>query len=213
MSKSDTVIEGLSAIGAAKSLEMTRWPGNETGPHLDCMISDNPIRQNACEQIIEVCREFDTALPTIVGEEYYPAHRKAVMRKIGLTETSAPLLGFLVDLARDVNEKAFQFELSSISRSPQYVEYVPENGHFDWHNDYSHALDPAPRKITMIIQLSAPEAYKGGELQLFGNTMVTMPKELGTVIAFPSIFYHRVRPVTHGKRSALVCWVGGERLK
>ena len=36
-----------------------------------------------------------------------------------------------------------------------------------------------------------------------------LAKSRGSIIAFPSIIRHRVSPIRHGCRKALVAWVGG----
>jgi PKHD-type hydroxylase len=39
------------------------------------------------------------------------------------------------------------------------------------------------------------------------------PKELGTVIVFPSFVIHEVKKITAGTRRSLVTWVNGPRFK
>ena len=34
-------------------------------------------------------------------------------------------------------------------------------------------------------------------------------REQGSIIIFPSFVYHRVTPVTHGRRHSLVGWIAG----
>jgi PKHD-type hydroxylase len=60
------------------------------------------------------------------------------------------------------------------------------------------------------VQLSAPEDYDGGQLELRdGDEIVSGPRDAGTIVAFPSWVIHRVTPVTRGLRRSLVVWVGG----
>lgn len=202
-----------SACGAYPVPELVRPSRVEAGLHLDWLASREPLDADSCERIVRTCRAFPVDPPTIVGEERYPGRRQGEMRKVGLTEASAPLLQLLAQTAADANALAFGLDLTAINRSPQYVEYVPGRGRFDWHNDYSHAVADAPRKLTLIIQLSPPSDYDGGRLELFGHEVEALPDALGTVLVFPSILYHRVTPVTRGCRRALVCWVAGPRLR
>ena len=62
----------------------------------------------------------------------------------------------------------------------------------------------------MVIQLSEPDQYEGGQLQLnpAGN-FVDAPMERGTAIFFPSFVLHRVAPTTAGLRYSLTQWVHG----
>ena len=62
----------------------------------------------------------------------------------------------------------------------------------------------ARRKLARVIQLSEPDDYTGGELVMrFADQAVTMPKTLGTLVAFPGWTCHEVRPVTSGQRWSL----------
>jgi PKHD-type hydroxylase len=72
----------------------------------------------------------------------------------------------------------------------------------------------ANRKISVVVQLSDPSDYTGGELNLNGgNGIITAPKEKNTVIIFPSFVLHRVTPVLTGIRKSLVTWVAGPPLR
>ena len=60
-------------------------------------------------------------------------------------------------------------------------------GNYNWHIDYGIAPDKRfVRKLSMTIQLSDPNCYEGGELQLvdYGNHLVMMEKHLGRVLIF-----------------------------
>jgi predicted 2-oxoglutarate/Fe(II)-dependent dioxygenase YbiX len=123
------------------------------------------------------------------------------------------LFEFLCAVASEAAQAASGLKLTTINRAPQYVEYRSGWGHFDWHNDYSHGLPEAPRKLTIIVQLSRSSDYEGGRLQMFGAEVEDLPDERGVVIAFPSFLYHRVTPVTRGIRRALVAWIAGPRIR
>jgi PKHD-type hydroxylase len=70
------------------------------------------------------------------------------------------------------------------------------------------------RKISLVVQMSDPEDYEGGSLELnTGGPIVEPTKTKGSVIIFPSYLLHRVTPVTSGLRKSLVLWAGGSSLK
>ena len=70
------------------------------------------------------------------------------------------------------------------------------------------------RKLSLSIQLSDPSSYEGGELVLYvGEEGITVPKEQGKLIAFPSFTLHEVKPVTKGERYSLVAWITGPQFK
>ena len=65
----------------------------------------------------------------------------------------------------------------------------------------------AKRRLSATVQLSAPEDYDGGSLELRDGAAVrTATREAGSLVAFPSTTLHRVTPVTRGVRYALVAW-------
>ena len=115
----------------------------------------------------------------------------------------------LANVAMIANKETWQFDIPSILDSIQYTQYYDDGGHYDWHMDNG----PYPmntRKISITVQLSDPNDYEGGVLELnVGNTIVQMPKEKGCAVLFPSYMLHRVTPVTKGIRKSLVLWVGG----
>ena len=68
------------------------------------------------------------------------------------------------------------------------------------------------RKISISIQLSRPEDYDGGDLELmYGTEPQKLDRTRGAFIAFPSFMLHRVTPVTRGTRWSLVAWILGTR--
>ncbi|HEX7753459.1 MAG TPA: 2OG-Fe(II) oxygenase [Novosphingobium sp.] len=94
----------------------------------------------------------------------------------------------------------------------QFTEYrAANNGHYDWHQDvWLESPRPYARKLSVVVQLSAPEDYTGGEFEFFGlqNPAATFAPR-GSLLVFPSFLQHCVRPVTAGIRRTLVTWVEG----
>ena len=89
-------------------------------------------------------------------------------------------------------------------------------GNYNWHCDYGIAPKRGlSRKLSMSIQLTPPEEYQGGELQVvdYGNHTLMIPGDLGTIIVFDSKLPHKVWPVTWGQRISLVGWANGPRLR
>lgn len=106
------------------------------------------------------------------------------------------------------NEKYFKFDIFGFQESFQFAEYNAPCGHYDDHTD--KLLKGNVRKLTLVIQLSDPRDYEGGELQLMlGGEPFTVPKKQGSMIIFPSYILHRVTPTTKGTRHTLVGWSTG----
>ena len=121
----------------------------------------------------------------------------------------------LMDMSLDANWQQWGFDLHHIRDSIQYTEYREnEGGEYKWHQDVG-AYPLNYRKVSIVVQLSDDSEYEGGELQIMRDSKdpVTLPKQKGSVILFPSYMLHRVTPVTKGVRKSLVLWVGGSTFR
>lgn len=144
-----------------------------------------------------------------------------VREKIRVTRTAwlapGPETKWIYDrlqkVARALNDRVYQFDLSGFSENLQYTAYHgSEGGHYDWHVDQGPLQ--TRRKLSFSLQLSDPDRYEGCELQFFGgNRIETAPRERGTVIAFPSYVLHRVTPCIKGTRKAIVAWTTGPQFR
>lgn len=98
----------------------------------------------------------------------------------------------------------------------QFTVYNEDGGHYEWHWDMKYAPEPnAPlierqRKLSVVTQLSDPEDYEGGVLQVGPcGRIFDIDKEKGLTYMFTSFVNHRVTPVTSGTRYSLVGWFEG----
>jgi PKHD-type hydroxylase len=139
------------------------------------------------------------------------------------TPETAWIFTRLAELVADVNRENFQFDLEEFRESAQILKYsAPVSasdgasdgatlaGRYDTHVDIGGGGHSATRKLSLSIQLSAPDSYTGGGLQI-GNSedAWSAPREPGTAILFPSFVRHSVAPLVSGVRYALVAWVHG----
>lgn len=118
-------------------------------------------------------------------------------------------------MAQEANDQMFKFDLHSMPEQIQYTEYYDtELGHYDWHMDIG-TDELSQRKVSVTVQLSGPDEYEGGDLQLWpgGNYPMEAPRGKGNVVIFPSFMMHRVTPVTKGTRKSFVLWLGGGSYK
>jgi len=118
-------------------------------------------------------------------------------------------LGFV---ASRLNANHFNFNLTGFGEPLQLTHYdQSENGMYGWHQDYGGEVS---RKLSLVLQLSDPSEYEGGNLQVFvGGEPQNTKKQRGLVVAFPSYILHQVTPVTQGNRQSLVAWVSGPQFK
>ena len=109
----------------------------------------------------------------------------------------------------ELNANIWKFELAGFVEEFQYSEYGPE-GHYTWHIDLGKGPS-STRRLSFSVQLSDPDEYEGGELELHcgGERPIAAPRTFGTAIVFPSFLLHRVAPVRQGLRRSLVGWASG----
>lgn len=145
--------------------------------------------------------------------------------------------GFIWHYVQRANRENFLYDLRNIDgESLQFTRY--RKGEFySWHNDAGLANQYKPvsvgnreqglaqdfvnesielvRKLSVVIQLSDPDEYEGGNLQLLdesGRSYIA-PRKRGTIILFDSRTQHRVLKVTAGTRKSIVGWIVGPRWK
>ena len=137
------------------------------------------------------------------------------------------------------NKENFLYDIDHIEYdSMQYTKYgVGE--YYNWHTDGDLSIYQAPvnmnlynidmipqselyinlkaekiRKLSFSLQLSDPDDYEGGNLQMqygCGNPLFYAPRIKGSLTIFDSRVQHRVKKVTKGVRRSLVGWVSGPR--
>lgn len=145
--------------------------------------------------------------------------------------------GFVWHYIERANRENFLYDIRNIdSETMQFTQY--DVGEFyGWHNDAGISSQYKPisvgnhsegraqdfvnenlelvRKLSFVIQLSNPEDYEGGNLQLLSEDgkKYFAPRQRGTIIIFDSRTQHRVLKVTKGRRKSLVGWIVGPRWK
>jgi PKHD-type hydroxylase len=157
---------------------------------------------------------FPYEVASIVGDTgYVDSVRKSKIKWITLDDTTLWVYDKLKNFAIEANNTIWDFDLRSIVDPVQYTEYNEGGDHYDWHLD----IGPASinhRKISIVVQLSDPDDYDGGDFELYcGGEFKRLPKLKGCAILFPSFLLHRVTPVTRGVRKTLVLWIGGGSFK
>jgi len=117
----------------------------------------------------------------------------------------------ITDIIVNLNKDYFKFDLYGFIEGLQFTHYKSPGGKYTKHVDEGAAF---VRKLSLSIQLSDSDSYKGGDLLLhLEETPVILPREKGKLIAFPSYSLHEVKSVTKGERYSLVAWITGPRFK
>ena len=140
--------------------------------------------------------------------EYNQKHRHASVCSMSLDEENYWLFDKLGTIITQCNHAKYNFDVTGIFEPIGLVRYT-DGCHFDWHKDHGSGIISV-RKLSLVVQLSHPEDYEGGDLEFFGDVDTDQTlRQRGTVIIFPSFIYHRVTPVTAGTRTSLVAWFSG----
>lgn len=145
--------------------------------------------------------------------------------------------GFLWHYVERANRENFLYDLKCLDHEIIQYTIYNEGDYYDWHtdggltthykpqfignstdgvgNDFYNQNTELVRKLSFSLQLSDPEDYEGGELELINEIgeSYLAPKTQGCLILFDSRTRHRVRTVTKGTRKSLVGWVLGPRWK
>lgn len=109
-------------------------------------------------------------------------------------------------------ECTWDFEITG-NEDIQFAEYAVGQ-HYKWHVDtFPLGLQKFDRKVTVIMLMSDPADYEGGDLfiRLYRDYKPELKK--GSVIAFPSFLEHQVIPVTSGVRYSATMWLNGPRFR
>ena len=119
-------------------------------------------------------------------------------------------------VVRELNGRWFGFDLAGFHDPLQVTRYeAAAAGQYDWHTDRgTFVTGNPPRKLTVVVQLTDPATYDGGDLELLpARDPLRVGRQIGDVHVFPSFVLHRVTPVTAGARVSLVGWVVGPRFR
>lgn len=162
------------------------------------------------EDLLQFDEKFDTALT------YGGLNLKYRDSKATWIPSSHWICGFCYHYVLKANRENFKYDISGFDNEiMQYTQYNPGE-YYNWHTDGGITTDDqVQRKLSIILQLSDPNEYTGGEVQLMNEdgSLMILPKVRGSIIVFDSRSKHRVRKVETGQRKSLVGWVVGPRWK
>jgi PKHD-type hydroxylase len=118
----------------------------------------------------------------------------------------------VTDIIMSLNDRFFKFDLFGLAEGMQFTKYTAPGGKYGAHID--RIPGGLTRKLSFTLQLSDPDDYVGGDLQLhLGADPLNISRSQGYVAVFPSYVLHEVTPVTAGTRYSLVSWVTGKPFK
>ncbi len=167
------------------------------------------IAPDECDRIIEQWKSIEPQVSKINDSEVAEKHSRDA-KHIWIDKTKI-IHRVVASFIHEANRRHFKYKIVSVE-DVQFTIYE-KDGFYAWHTD-SPLFNPADdlvRKLSCTVELSRPEEYKGGQLQLFNgeHEPVISSNKQGTVTVFNSSYFHRVTPVTEGKRYSMVMWASG----
>jgi len=176
----------------------------------------NAFTPDELDKIIEYGNSLEKIKASVGGDPSSEADiseiRESTTSWIQYNENTSWIYDRLAFIARQLNGQFYRFNLHGFNEDLQYTVYNAEsNGHYTWHLDSGVTGEGnPPRKFSLVLQLSDPGDYEGGDLEIMVSpNPEQITKEKGLIAAFPSYTLHRVTPVTSGTRKSLVVWATG----
>lgn len=164
-----------------------------------------------CARIIDITKAAESADARLVGRNRDHNLRRADLVWIDDLPDTGWIMERIIDVVREANREVYGFDLDGFDESAQVARYGAERqGHFGWHADIGDGRLAGRRKLTMVVQLSDADAYRGGALEVMPSAhTVEASRERGSATLFPSFLLHRVTPVEEGARHSLTIWAHG----
>ena len=173
-----------------------------------------------CEKIIADAQSIPVQ-DAVIGTHENAKHDFDYRRsKIRFINRDNPNFIWLFDTiwktAIEANRDFFNIQISKLDYI-QLAEYrSTDKGEYKEHHDvFWMNKDPYyHRKLSGVIQLSDPKDYVGGQLEITeGVTPLDKDdtNQQGSIIYFPSMFRHKVTPVTKGTRYSIAVWFDGPK--
>jgi len=178
---------------------------------------EKALTDDICKEIIKLGKKQKSKLGTIHNKKILKKTRNSNviwLEQRWLYQTIAPYVA-------TANKNAgWNFEYSWFE--PMQFTIYKKNQFYQWHQDASPDVYKSKdlnwnnkiRKLSIIVSLTDPKKYTGGELEIelpgIKKEIRTLKLNKGTIIVFPSFIWHRIKPVKSGERNSLVNWIIGQ---
>lgn len=172
---------------------------------------EGAVISDECEALIGACQGYEL-LEGRVGTEKEVDNVVRQVQVASVPENSI-ITRIMQSFVSEANNQLFKYNITGMDHV-QFVKYT-KGSFYDWHNDSTVSHNDGEegiRKLSCVVQLSPPEAYNGGEFQLYKGCMgeeTPAIKKQGSVIVFDARDYHRVTEITEGCRFSLILWARG----
>jgi PKHD-type hydroxylase len=175
---------------------------------------ENAFTEEEVDKLIAYCESIPKVKASVGMGNVDTDYRRSEVSWIENVPEASWFFDRMAWVTRQINGQFYRFDLYGFCEHMQFTTYDESDfGCYEWHVD-SGMNNDVPRKLSLVLQLSDPEEYEGGNLELLKSKEADIVlKKKGLIAAFPSYTLHRVTPVTKGKRKTLVIWVGGPQFR
>ena len=169
--------------------------------------ADNVFSREECRRIVELSQHLVPKPGTLGSDQTLSLTKRNSQAVRLIPESNTKWIYEKLDAAISYANRNDQYDLTGFE-ALQVASYS-EGGHYDWHMDLGKG-PTSTRKLGISLQLSDGNEYEGGDVEFRGGGAPPIaPRDIGTMIVFPSFMHHRIVPVTLGIRYSLVAWVHG----
>ena len=198
-------------------------------PQQPLYLLKSKLPKNLCNEIVDYFHTLPSQKATTVG--YQENLRDTTVTWCDTNDWGGP---FMFNYLNHANSHLFQYDIDGCYFNQCHMLTYNPGQWYGWHTDTNEmdalAYEPPGhnkylnypmkewvRKLAFTLQLSDPDEYEGGDVELAVNDdledPITLPKERGQMCIFDTRTKHRVLPVTKGTRHTLVGWAIGPRWK
>lgn len=107
----------------------------------------------------------------------------------------------LFDKCDDVFFNCYNKKL--LSHELYFIKYY-KGDYIKRHNDNWNTKTSAGRLYSLVAQMTPPNEYSGGDTIVYSDNKITLSKEVGSGIIFPSSTDHELTEITNGERFSFV---------
>ena len=150
---------------------------------------ENGFTTQEIDTIVNDSLEYEFQKAVIIDEHNTDKFRKSNIKWLPFDSKWEWVIDKIMSQVTEANNTIWNFDLKSIIDNIQYTEYDGNGGHYDWHADFGPTI--SNRKLSVVVQLTDPTEYEGGELQLMNPNITSIKRQKGMVVVFSSFVLHR----------------------
>jgi hypothetical protein len=181
------------------------------------------LQPHECNTIIEHCKQFPLERSKFGYPPFSFVDTTKRISKFSRIESNDTVLKEIIDKVKDyvknANEDVFLFDVDYSKVNINFVEYDGnEKGFSTRHQSVNWISDSIQNKLYLMINLSDPTTFEGGENRFSFGNRDELPRRLetrnqGIMMCFPCFRYFETLPVLSGKKYVLEFFFRGPHWK